>query len=138
MSIFLYKHIKKKTSNYFIIPISFIFSGSLGNLIDSILYGLLFDIGTIYNKNTHKWISYTGISKINFFLKGYASFMEGCVVDMFYFPIIDTYVPHYIPFFGGYHFKFFKPIFNFSDFIIFIGLIFLFFFKKKIKFLKIF
>ncbi|AWU43075.1 lipoprotein signal peptidase [Blattabacterium punctulatus] len=135
---FLYKNIKKKSSNYLIIPTIFILSGAIGNLLDSFLYGLLFDTGTIYNQESHKWISYSGISNIFPWNGGYASFMKGCVVDMFYFPIFDIYIPYWTPFFGGYNFKFFKPVFNFSDFIISIGIILLLIFKKKIKHVKIF
>lgn len=140
LSVFLYKKIKKKSSNYLIIPTTFILSGAIGNFLDSALYGLLFDTGTIYDRGSHKWISYAGISKINLHLSnnGYANFMEGCVVDMFYFPIIDTYIPTWIPFFGGSHFHFFKPVFNLSDFVIFLGVVLLFIFKNKIKHVKIF
>ncbi|AGW85941.1 Lipoprotein signal peptidase [Blattabacterium sp. (Nauphoeta cinerea)] len=141
ISIFLYKNIKKGSSKYFTIPISLILSGAMGNFLDSALYGLLFETGTVYSKEYQKWIPYLGVSKINsnFFEKkgGYASFMEGCVVDMFYFPIIDTYIPHWIPFFGGYNFQFFKPIFNLSDVAISIGVFSLFIFKHKIKNVKI-
>ncbi|WP_113738177.1 lipoprotein signal peptidase [Blattabacterium clevelandi] len=138
---FLYKNVKKKYSNYLIIPTIFILSGAIGNLLDSCLYGLLFDTGTIYNPESHQWISYSGISNIIFPWNGgdgYSSLMKGCVVDMFYFPIFDIYIPDWAPFFGGYNFQFFKPVFNFSDFIISIGIILLLIFKKKIKHVKIF
>ncbi|WP_341663371.1 lipoprotein signal peptidase [Blattabacterium cuenoti] len=136
-------NIKRGASKYLTIPISLIFSGALGNFLDSALYGLLFNTGTIYSLESQKWIPYLGISKINFdcFQNnhpiGYASFMEGCVVDMFYFPIMNTYFPHWIPFFGGFHFQFFKPVFNLSDVVIFIGIFSLFVFHRKIKNVKI-
>ncbi len=134
ISYFLYKNVKKKSSNFLVIPTSFIFSGAIGNFLDSALYGLLFDTGTVYHKESHKWISYTGISKISGFLKkGYASFMEGCVVDMFSIPVIETNIPYWVPFFGGGHFQFFKPVFNFSDFVIFLGIVLLLMFRKKIE-----
>ncbi|ACY40194.1 signal peptidase II [Blattabacterium sp. (Blattella germanica) str. Bge] len=131
---FLYKNMKKESSDSLIIPTSLILSGAIGNFLDSALYGLLFDTGTIYSEKHHKWIPYLGKSKINFFFneKGYASFMEGCVVDMFYFPIIDTHFPNWIPFFGGFHFQFFKPIFNIADISIFIGVILFFIYRNKI------
>ncbi|WP_096378365.1 lipoprotein signal peptidase [Blattabacterium cuenoti] len=141
--IFFFINIKKGTSKYLTIPLSLIFSGAMGNFLDSALYGLLFNTGTIYSQESKKWIPYFGISKANFdfFQKnypvGYASFMEGCVVDMFYFPIINTYFPHWIPFFGGYNFQFFKPVFNLSDVVIFIGVFSLFLFHRKIKNVKI-
>nr|WP_238523432.1 lipoprotein signal peptidase [Blattabacterium sp. (Mastotermes darwiniensis)] len=140
---FIYKNVKNKSSNYLMVPVVFILSGAIGNLLDSIFYGLLFDTGTVYNREDHKWIAYSGISKIRSWksfvsgVGGYASFMEGCVVDMFYFPIIDFYIPYCIPLFGGYNFKFFRPVFNLSDFVIFIGFILLLIFKKKIKHVKI-
>ncbi len=143
ISIFLYKNIKKGNSKYLTIPISLILSGAMGNFLDSALYGLLFDTGTIYSQEAKKWIPYFGISKINssFFEKknagGYASFLEGCVVDMFYFPIIDTNFPDWLPFIGGYNFQFFKPIFNLSDVVIFIGVFSLFIFHRKIKNVKV-
>lgn len=146
--IFLYRNIKKGSSKYLTIPISLILSGAMGNFLDSALYGLLFDTGTIYSQESKKWIPYLGRSKINFsfFEKnhvgkvgggGYAYFMEGCVVDMFYFPMIDTYLPKWIPFFGGYNFQFFKPIFNLSDVVISLGVFLLLIFKHKIKNVKI-
>ncbi|WP_185852025.1 lipoprotein signal peptidase [Blattabacterium cuenoti] len=142
---FLYINIKRGSSKYLTVSISLILSGAMGNFFDSALYGLLFDSGTIYNQKYEKWMPYFGISKINydFFdkkkgkVRGYAPFMEGCVVDMFYFPIIDTYFPPSIPFFGGYHLKFFKPIFNLSDIMISVGAFSLFIFKRKIKNVKI-
>ncbi|BBA17381.1 lipoprotein signal peptidase [Blattabacterium cuenoti] len=141
--LFLYVNLKKGSSKYLTIPTSLVFSGAMGNLLDSALYGLLFNTGTIYNQELKKWIPYHGISKINFnfFQKqsmgGYASLMEGCVVDMLSFPIINTYFPHWIPFFGGYNFQFFSPIFNFSDVMIFIGVFSLLVFRHKIKNVKI-
>ncbi|WP_185873191.1 lipoprotein signal peptidase [Blattabacterium cuenoti] len=131
---FYIKNERKNINNYLSIPISFILSGSIGNFLDSFIYGKLFNTGTIYSKEYGKWVSYSGISKLNFFTKnGYSSLMEGCVVDIFYFPIIDFIFPKSIPFIGGYNFKFFKPVFNLSDAAIFIGIILIFFFKKKIN-----
>ncbi|WP_185865889.1 lipoprotein signal peptidase [Blattabacterium cuenoti] len=137
--LFLYKNVKKGSSSYLTIPTGLILSGAMGNFLDSALYGLLFNTGTVYSKEYHKWIPYLGISKINNFFVGggYASFMKGCVVDMFYFPIIDTHFPNWIPFLGGTNFQFFKPVFNLSDMSIFIGVILLFIFKNRIKNAKI-
>ncbi|WP_185877781.1 lipoprotein signal peptidase [Blattabacterium cuenoti] len=124
---------KKNINRDLTIPTCLILSGAIGNFLDSLLYGVLFDTGTTYNKEYEQWIPYSGVSKLNFFLKkGYSSFMEGCVVDMFYLPIIDFFLPKVIPFFGGYHFQFFKPIFNLSDIFISIGIISIFFLKKKL------
>ncbi|WP_185876706.1 lipoprotein signal peptidase [Blattabacterium cuenoti] len=139
---FLYKNVKRGSSNYLTIPISFIFSGAMGNFFDSAFYGFLFDTGTIYCEKYHDWISYRGISKINQFFsnsggRGYSSFMKGCVVDIFYLPIIDIHFPNWIPFFGNFHFQFFKPIFNVSDISIFTGFILFFLFQNRIGNVKI-
>ncbi|WP_185864348.1 lipoprotein signal peptidase [Blattabacterium cuenoti] len=135
---FIYKNVKNKSSNYLVIPMMFIFSGAIGNFLDSALYGFLFNTGTTYSKECKNWIPYSGISKINFdsINNGYASFMEGCVVDIFHLPIIDIFFPNYIPFFGGKNFQFFKPVFNVSDMVIFIGVVLLLFFRKRIQNIK--
>lgn len=100
----LYKIIKKGMKAGFIICISLILAGAIGNIIDSVFYGVLF------NESTP--------SQIATFLPeggGYAPLFYGKVVDMFYFPIIDTNWPEWMPFVGGDHFIFFSPIFNFAD-----------------------
>lgn len=104
-------------------------SGIISNLLDNIFYGLIFDRGTIFNEKNKTWIYYTGISKINFY--GYSSIMRGCVVDMFQLNLINSYLPEWIPFFGGKKFNFFKPTFNLADFFIFIGYFLISFFYKK-------
>ncbi|WP_185868403.1 lipoprotein signal peptidase [Blattabacterium cuenoti] len=139
ISFFHFKIIKKlekekKKKEYLIIPTSLILSGAIGNFLDSALYGSFFDKGTIYNKENQKWMPYSGISRIIFGKEsGYATFMEGCVVDLFFFHIKNFHIPGYIPFFGGDQVQFFQTVFNFSDVIIFIGIILLIFFKTKIQ-----
>ena len=117
---FLYKFVKQGVKTGFIICISLILTGALGNIIDSVFYGVLF------NESTH--------SQIASFLPeggGYASLFYGKVVDMFYFPIIDTNWPQWLPFIGGQHFIFFSPIFNFADAAISCGIISLLLFYSK-------
>ncbi|WP_185864914.1 lipoprotein signal peptidase [Blattabacterium cuenoti] len=134
ISIFHINNIRKNVTNYIIIPIDFILSGSISNFLDNALYGLLFNSGTVYNKKFHNWIFYSGISTIDFsFKKGYSHFMEGCIVDMFYFPLINFSFPKWIPIVSEFNFQFFQPIFNLSDIFIFIGIILLFFFRNKIN-----
>ncbi|WP_185855404.1 lipoprotein signal peptidase [Blattabacterium cuenoti] len=136
-----YRCIKQKLTNFLIIPSSLVLSGAIGNFLDCILYGLIFDKGTIFNDKYQKWIPYSGISKISFFThnyKGYAPIMEGCVVDMFYFPIFNKNIPKYFPFFGEYCLKFFQSVFNLSDIVIFFGIFSFFIFKNKIKNIKVF
>lgn len=138
--IFLFrKWLKENASNYLIIPMAMIFAGAIGNLIDGIFYGMIFDSGTIYdetilNPNTGKlgeWIGYDGVSKITTFGNGYSHFMKGCVVDMLHFPLINWEIPENIPIIGGKHIEFFKYIFNVADSAITVGGVLLFIFRKK-------
>lgn len=121
---FLYKLVKQGAKTGFIVCVSLILTGALGNIIDSVFYGVLF------NESTH--------SQIASFLPeggGYAPLFYGRVVDMFYFPIIDTYWPEWMPFVGGKHFVFFSPIFNFADAAISCGIVaLLIFYHKRISF----
>ena len=101
---YLARIIKQGLKTGYIVCISLILTGALGNIIDSMFYGVLF------SESTH--------SQIASFMPeggGYASFFDGKVVDMFYFPIIETNWPQWMPFVGGEHFIFFSPIFNFAD-----------------------
>lgn len=117
---FLYRIVKMNMKTGFIVCISMILAGALGNIIDSVFYGVIF------NESTH--------SQIATFMPeggGYAPWFYGKVVDMFYFPIIDTHWPDWLPFVGGEHFIFFSPIFNFADAAISCGVIALFLFYGK-------
>lgn len=113
-----------RTSNYLLIPMAMIFAGAIGNLIDGMFYGMIFDSGTTFDETTGRWIDYGGISQFTTFGSGYSHFMKGCVVDMLHFPMVDTYI-------GDYHFEFFKYVFNVADSSITIGVILLFLFWKK-------
>ncbi len=117
---YLVKIVKQGLKTGYIVCISLILTGALGNIIDSVFYGVLF------NESSH--------SQIASFLPdngGYASLLYGKVVDMFYFPIIDTTWPQWMPFVGGEHFIFFSPIFNFADASISCGIIALLLFYSK-------
>ena len=103
-----------------LICLSLIFAGALGNIIDNIFYGAIFTESTPFAKAT-----FTAIGD------GYEGWMHGRVVDMFYFPIIDTYWPEWMPFVGGEHFIFFSPVFNFADASISCGVIALILFYGK-------
>lgn len=87
----------------YVVAIALVFAGAMGNIIDSLFYGEIF---------TH---SMGQIAKIVPFGEGYADFMYGNVVDMFYFPLFSFDWPRWMPFCGGEHFVFFSPIFNFAD-----------------------
>lgn len=114
------KIVKEKYSKGFIVCAALIYAGALGNLIDSMFYGLIFEDS-----------SYSHVAEM-FPPQGYAGFLHGRVVDMLYFPIIrDAHFPSWMPFVGGDDFEFFSPIFNIADASISIGVITLFVFQKK-------
>lgn len=112
--------IKRKYHRGFIICAALIFAGALGNLIDSMFYGMIFED------------SYPGHLATLFPKHGYASFLHGKVVDMLYFPIIrNAHFPQWIPIWGGDDFEFFRPIFNLADAAISTGVITILVFQKK-------
>lgn len=98
-----------------------IFAGAMGNIIDSAFYGILFS-----NSNYHG-----GLAEFMPESGGYASFLHGRVVDMLYFPIIDTRWPEWLPLWGGERFQFFKPVFNIADSAISTGVISLLVFYRN-------
>jgi signal peptidase II len=119
---YIHKIIKKKYHTGFIICVALIFAGALGNLIDSMFYGMIFEESSIDALN---------VAKI-FPAHGYAGFLHGNVVDMLYFPIIrNTTFPLWVPFWGGQDFEFFRPIFNLADASISSGIITLLLFQKR-------
>ncbi|GAC1450371.1 MAG: lipoprotein signal peptidase [Chitinophagaceae bacterium] len=116
---YLIKIVKQGYSRGFIICASLIYAGALGNLIDSMFYGMLFEEST-----------YSHVAKL-FPPHGYAGFLHGRVVDMLYFPMIHSSFPSWIPFIGGNEFEFFSPIFNVADASISVGVITLLLFQKR-------
>jgi len=116
---YLAKIVRQHYSRGFIVCASLIYAGALGNLLDSMFYGLIFEES-----------SYSHIAKI-FPEKGYAGFLHGRVVDMLYFPIIKSHYPSWMPLVGGEEFEFFSPIFNIADASISIGVITLLVFQKR-------
>ncbi|HUZ57349.1 MAG TPA: lipoprotein signal peptidase [Hanamia sp.] len=118
---YLKKIIEKKYQKGFIICVSLIFAGALGNLIDSMFYGLIFEKSSLETYNIAKM----------FPAHGYAGFLHGNVVDMLYFPIIHTQLPSWLPIWGGNNFDFFSPIFNLADASISTGIIAIFVFQKR-------
>ena len=114
----LIQNIKKKVHNAVIIAIALIFSGAVGNIIDSVFYGIIFD------GSNHK------IATL-FADKPYGELFHGRVVDMFYFPLWQGVLPDWIPVMGGEMFTFFQYIFNPADAFISIGVALLFIFSKQ-------
>ncbi len=121
--------IKQKEHPGFIFSVSLILAGAMGNILDSAFYGLIFDRGTALNTDFQEYIPYDGIASLT--THGYAKSMYGCVVDMFYFPIIDGRFPDWFPVWGGEDFQFFRPIFNFADASISAGVIIIILFQKR-------
>ncbi len=110
-------NIKKGVHNAVIIAIALIFSGAIGNIIDSVFYGVIFD-SSQYKVATL------------FADQPYGKLFHGKVVDMFYFPMWEGILPEWIPFIGGDFFIFFQYIFNPADAFISIGVALLFLFNK--------
>jgi len=118
--------IKKNYHTGFIICAGLIYAGALGNLLDSLFYGLIFDISF----NTLTFEGGHAIAKA-FTGHGYGTFLHGKVVDMLYFPLIDTTLPIWIPYWGGQQFQFFQPVFNIADASISVGVIIILLFQNK-------
>jgi len=121
MGWWLYKVTRKGASNILIVCISLIIAGALGNILDSAFYGLIF------NESTYMQVATLFPPE-----GGYASFLHGKVVDMLYFPLIETRYPEWIPWAGGEEFIFFRPVFNIADSSITTGVLMLIVFQKKV------
>ena len=111
--------VKKKGSNILIVAIALILAGALGNIIDSVFYGIIFNhsegqVATLFSNEP------------------YGTWFHGKVVDMFYFPIWEGYLPDWLPVWGGEFFRFFNAIFNVADVSISIGVGLLILFNKKV------
>lgn len=116
---FLASLVKKKANMGLILSVSAIMAGAIGNLIDSAFYGMIFNE------------SYNQYAVLFPPEGGYSSFLHGKVVDMFYFPIINTHWPNWSPIKPGETFIFFRPIFNIADSAITCGVISIILFQKK-------
>lgn len=116
----LKKIVVKRYSKGAIICGSLILAGALGNLIDSIFYGLIFTESSFH------------LARLVPFGQGYGKIFHGRVVDMLYFPLVDTQMPGWVPFWGGKNFVFFEPVFNIADAAISVGVLTLVFFQKRL------
>lgn len=118
---YLAKIIKKNVAPLgYIVLIAMVLAGAAGNLIDCLFYGLIFDASTPFT-----------VSQFVPFGEGYSTFLHGKVVDMFYFPIVQTTWPEWVPYFGGSEYVFFSPVFNFADACISVGVVALLLFYRK-------
>lgn len=116
---FLSSLIKKKAYTGLILSVSAILAGAVGNIIDSAFYGMIFSE------------SYSNPAILFPPGGGYSSFLHGRVVDMFYFPVINTYWPDWSPFRPGESLVFFRPVFNIADSAITCGVLTIILFQKR-------
>jgi signal peptidase II len=117
---YIWLEVGKKAKTGYIVCLAMILAGAAGNLIDCMFYGLVF------NASSPFYLSYFVP-----FGTGYAPFLMGKVVDMFYFPLIETDWPQWVPLVGGDHFIFFSPVFNFADSAISVGVVLLLLFYRE-------
>ena len=101
--------VKEETNKGVIMSVALVLAGAIGNMIDSAFYGMIF---------SHSYGQIATLMK-----GGYSGFLQGHVVDMFYFPIINSHFPEWLPIWGGDHFIFFRPVFNIADAAISVGVI---------------
>lgn len=109
---------KREVNFGVIVCFSLIMAGAIGNILDSAFYGLIFNE------------SYGNVANLFPAEGGYSAFLQGKVVDMFYFPLISGTYPSWIPYLGGGDFVFFRPVFNVADSSITVGIISILIFYK--------
>lgn len=126
---YLGRIVKANYHKGFIICAALIYAGALGNLLDSMFYGMIFNKGMHYDPTIKDFIGYSGVASFSF--PGYSSFLHGSVVDMLYFPLVRSTFPQWFPVIGGKEFEFFSPIFNIADASISVGVITLLLFQKR-------
>ena len=116
---YLWTLAKKKEDQIYIVCIALIFAGAIGNIIDSAFYGVLFSDS---NYEVARFLPEEG---------GYAGFLHGKVVDMFYFPVVQGHFPSWFPIWATEEFEFFRPVFNFADFSISVGVAMIILYQKR-------
>lgn len=120
LSWYIVRVIRRGARNIYVVILAMILAGAAGNLIDCMFYGLIFTESDPFV-----------VSQFVDFGTGYGPFLEGKVVDMFYFPLIVSTFPDWLPFWGGEAFIFFSPVFNFADAAISVGVVALAIFCRK-------
>jgi signal peptidase II len=111
--------IKQNAPKMLIISMALILAGAMGNIIDSVFYGVIFD-DSFYK--VAEFLPESG---------GYSTWMQGKVVDMFYFPILKGNFPSWFPFWANEPFVFFRPVFNIADSAITIGVLYILIFERS-------
>lgn len=101
----LYSLWKSGEKKSLLFSFSLIVAGAVGNIIDCIFYGMIFSESHYHG----------GLAQLVPFGTGYAPLLQGKVVDMLYFPMVDTILPQWLPIWGGERFEFFRPVFNIAD-----------------------
>lgn len=117
---YIYKVVRREHRIGYVICLALVCAGAAGNIFDCLFYGQIFTVSTPFT-----------ISEFVPFGQGYAPVLQGKVVDMFYFPLIVTTWPDWMPFWGGDSFIFFSPVFNFADACISVGVVLLLLFYRK-------
>lgn len=117
---YIVRQVRKGARTLYIVLLAMVLAGAAGNLIDCMFYGLIF------SGASPDYVSY-----LVPFGTGYGPFLEGKVVDMFYFPLIVTQYPDWFPVYGGQQFIFFSPVFNFADASISVSVVSLLLFCRK-------
>lgn len=119
----LYRMIQSKENKWVVLSFSMILAGALGNIIDSLFYGMIFSASPYHG----------GLAQLFPEGGGYAPFLMGKVVDMFYFPMFRGQFPEWLPVWGGEEFEFFRPVFNVADSSIFCGICLFLLFYRQVK-----
>lgn len=119
--IFILRSIIRKpdTTVGLVASLAFILAGAIGNIIDSVFYGILFSD------------SYGHVAELLPANGGYAGLLHGRVVDMLHFPIYQGWLPHWLPLWGGDYFIFFRPVFNIADASITLGVFSILLFQRN-------
>jgi signal peptidase II len=117
---YIRKMIQAQANMGVLVCFSLILAGAIGNILDSVFYGMIFSESSYHG----------GLAEMFPEEGGYSGLLFGKVVDMLYFPMIDTYLPEWLPIWGGERFQFFKPVFNIADSSISIGIISLLIFQR--------
>ncbi|GAB4132982.1 MAG: hypothetical protein Fur0041_04830 [Bacteroidia bacterium] len=120
---YLWTLFKKQVRPLLIVCVALIFAGALGNILDSVFYGIMFNGSDPWEQNVAQLFPENG---------GYAGWLHGQVVDMFYFPVLRGTFPENFPIWGGEPYEFFRPVFNIADAAISVGVFLLIVFQRRL------